>query len=258
MPSDLWHLAVIVFAVILLGISKTGFGGGMGVVVVPLLTLAMRPGDMLAVMAILLVAVDLLSNIHYLDSYDWPTLRWLLPGAVVGVAVGMVILHWIDASSPDKAAFDRRLSLLIGLICLTVVILQVIRLAGVQLHSIAHGRTGGVVVGGVSGTVSTVSHTAGPIVMLYMLETRLEKRRLVGTMLLYTLLINALKLAAFAVSGIVTLATLKSTLWMFPLLPVGTIAGAWMNRRLSQKPFAVIMYVTAAYAAGQMIWAALK
>jgi uncharacterized membrane protein YfcA len=44
---------------------------------------------------------------------------------------------------------------------------------------------------------------------------------------------------------------------MIPVLPVGTLSGVWMNRRIPEKPFTVVMYVAAAATAVQMIYKAL-
>jgi uncharacterized membrane protein YfcA len=116
------------------------------------------------------------------------------------------------------------------------------------------GIAGGLAVGAVAGSVSTISHSAGPIVTLYLLQGQIDKRRFVGTVLIYTLLINAVKLLAYARIGTVTWSTMKQTWWMIPLLPIGTIFGAWLNKRVPEKPFAVIVYAAAVLAAGQMIW----
>jgi uncharacterized membrane protein YfcA len=253
-----WQYAIIGLAVIVLGISKTGFGGGIGILVIPIIGLAMSAADMLGVVAILLIAVDVFANLHYLDAYDKPALKWLIPGAVIGVIVGYVVLHIMSTWTTDKASFDRTLSLTIGGICLAVIAVQSLRLAGVPMHAFAHGPAGGVAVGAVAGSVSTVSHTAGPIVTLYLLDDRVEKRKLVGTMLLYTLVINCVKLPAYIALGVVSWTTLTQTLWMIPLLPIGTIIGAWMNKRIPEKPFVILTYLAAAVAAGQMVWKALR
>src|SRR3954470_21886872 len=131
-----------IIAVIVLGVSKTGFGGGgIGILSVPLMAMAMPANEMLGVLAILLVVVDLLSNLHYLGQYDWPVLRWLLPGAGVGGVFGCVILLKMrgDANASTAAAatasdsFNRKLSLTIGLLCLIFVLAQVVRLFGGEL-----------------------------------------------------------------------------------------------------------------------------
>lgn len=244
-------------AILVLGISKTGFGGGgIGVLSMPLLVMAMPAQRAVAVLGFVLVVVDVIANLHYLGEYDWRVLKWLLPGAVMGVVVGL--WFYLALRGTDSAAFNRKLSLIIGVLCLVVVLMQVWRLLGFELVTLPTGAGSSLFVGCVAGVASTVAHAAGPIVTLYVLQERVEKRRLVGTLLMYTLMINSVKLAGYTAVSIVTVGTLKQALWMLPLLPVGTVAGAWMNKRMPEKPFLAVMYGAAAVAAGQMIWKAMS
>jgi uncharacterized membrane protein YfcA len=244
-------------AVLVLAISKTGFGGGgIGILSIPLMAMAM-PQDaqrLIAVLGILFVVVDFIANLHYLGQYDWSVLKWLLPGAVAGVGLGLWILLALRGSDP---AFNRHLSLAIGCICLVVVAMQVLRSSDQRVRPALTGPGSGLPVGCVAGAASTIAHAAGPIVTLYLLQQRVDRKRLVGTLLLYTFLINTVKLAGYVGTGVVTRATMKETLWMLPILPAGTLAGAWMHRKLPEKPFVIIMYAAAAIAAGQMIWKGL-
>ena len=252
---DTYHVCVAL-AVVILGISKTGFGGGIGILSIPLMALVMPAEKMIAVLAILLVVVDLFANLHYLGEYDWPVLKWMIPGAVIGVAIGCAILLVMKQSDP--ASFNRKLSLIIGVLCVVFVLTQCLRMIGRDLPTLPSHPGSSVAIGGVAGAVSTLSHSAGPIVTLYLLQERVEKRRLVATMLMYTLLINSVKLVGYvAITATVSLATLKETVWMIPFLPIGTISGAWMNKRLPERPFMIIMYLAAAATAGQMIYKAL-
>jgi uncharacterized membrane protein YfcA len=251
---DSYHLC-IALAVVVLGISKTGFGGGIGILSIPLMALVMPAEQMIAVLAVLLVIVDLFANVHYLGQYDWPVLKWMLPGAVFGVLLGCVILVLMRGTDP--ASFNRKLSLTIGLLCVIFVLAQCYRLLGREIPTLPSNPASSAGVGALAGVVSTISHSAGPIITLYLLQEKVEKRRLVGTMLLYTLLINTVKLIGYMLIATVTLATVRQALWMIPLLPVGTLIGVWMNRRLPERPFMIIMYVAAAATATQMIWKAL-
>jgi hypothetical protein len=48
--------------------------------------------------------------------------------------------------------------------------------------------------------------------------------------------------------------TLHDSIWFIPLIPIGTLIGAWMNKHVPEKPFAAFMYVAAAASAAYMIW----
>src|SRR5207247_6644838 len=120
------------------------------------------------------------------------------------------------------------------------------------------GTGSSVAVGGVAGFVSTLNHSAGPLVTLYMMQEKLEKRRLVGSLVLYFLIINSAKVPTYAAMGIINASTLRDSIWFIPLIPLGTLSGAWMIHRVPEKPFAAILYVAAAVTAGHMIWSAIR
>ncbi len=241
-------------AVLLVGISKAGFGGGVGIVAVPLMASVMPPQHMLGVMLPVLIAADVLANLHYLREYEWRLMRPLLAGAVLGIAIGSAAFWYLRESQH----FQKGLAILIGTICLAFVGIQAWGLTGRKVPTLPSSPASSVGVGSLAGFVSTLSHSAGPIVTLYLLQEKIEKRRLVGTLLLTFLLVNVLKVPTFLALGAINAATLRDSVWLAPLLPAGTFLGAWMNRRIPERPFAAVLYVAAAATAGHMIFAALR
>lgn len=259
-PADiepLVYYALVGAAVLLTGIAKAGFGGGIGIVAIPLMALAMGPQHMLGIFLPLLIACDIFSNLHYLRAYDWSRLRFLLPGAAAGIAVGTVVLFLLSGMPP--ATFGRVLTLVVGIVCLAVVAMQVYRLTGRELPTLPPHPMSAFTVGVAAGSVSTLNHAAGPIVMIYLLQEKLPKRRLVATMLMYFLIGNTMKLPTYLLlampdgRSLINAQTLRDSIWFIPLIPVGTLLGAWLNRRISERPFEVIMYVFAAVSAGYMV-----
>jgi uncharacterized membrane protein YfcA len=241
-------------AVVITGIAKAGFGGGIGILALPVMALVVSPKTMLGTMLPVLIAADILSNLHYIGQREWRYLTPLLSGAVIGVIGGTLALAWLDGG--DEAQFQSALQLLIGAICLAVVLMQVFRLTGRELPTLPQHPVSGGTVGFVAGFVSTLSHSAGPIVSIYLLQEKVAKQRLVGTLLLYFLLINCAKVPTFVYFKMITPQTLRDSIWMIPLLPVGTLAGAWMNKRVPEKPFAAIMYAAAGVTAAWLVYKA--
>jgi len=237
------------------GISKAGFGGGVGILAMPLTALVMPAEHMLGVMLPVLIVADLLSNLHYLKEYEWRLLRGLLPGAVVGIGLGALVFIAFQQMDPHR--MERALSGLIGVICLLFVGVQAYGLTGRKVFTPATHPGSSLAVGLTSGVVSTLSHSAGPIATLYLLQEKLEKRRMVGTLLLFFLVVNAVKAPFYVSLGVINASTLKDTVLFLPLLPVGTLFGAWMNRRLNPLWFTIIMYTATAATAGHLVYKAL-
>jgi uncharacterized membrane protein YfcA len=243
-------------AVLITGISKAGFGGGIGIVAIPVMSLVMGPRHMLGVQLPLLIACDALSNLHHLRNYEWRILKPLVWGAVAGVILGSLIFWQIQNSDPARV--QHGLSLLIGLICLLFVAIQAWGLTGRKVPTLPSHPASSVAVGTTAGFVSTLSHGAGPLVTLYLLQEKLERRILVGTQVFYFLLVNSAKVPTYVALGLINRSTLRDSIWFIPLIPLGTLAGAWMNKRVPPKPFAAILYVMAAVTAAHMIWSALR
>ncbi len=243
-------------AVLLTGISKSGFGGGVGIVAIPLMATVMPAAHMLGVMLPLLIAADALSNLHHLRNYEWRLLRPLIWSAIVGVAAGTLALWQLQKSDPARV--QRGLSILIGVICLLFVAIQAWALTGRRVPTLPSGPASSLAVGGIAGFVSTLNHSAGPLVTLYLMQEKLEKSRLVASLVFYFLIVNSAKVPTYVALKVINARTLHDSIWFIPLIPLGTLAGAWMHKRVPEKPFAAILYVAAVVTAGHMIWAALR
>jgi uncharacterized membrane protein YfcA len=166
--SPLAYYLCVGAAVLITGISKAGFGGGIGILSIPLMALVMPSEHMLGIMLPVLIGCDIFSNLHYIGAQDWPRLRPLLLGAVVGVILGTVILISIQKMLP--ADFSNVMNLIIGVICLLVVLGQAYRLTGRELPTLPAHPASGFSVGSLAGCVSTINHAAGPIVTVYLLQ----------------------------------------------------------------------------------------
>lgn len=239
--------------VLIIGIAKAGFGGGIGILAVPLMAMVMPTQQMIGVMLPVLIMADILSNLHYLKEYEWRLMRWLLPGAVIGIAIGTGLFYLLHQSQ-SKTIVDSTLNVTVGSICLAVVCMQVFKLFGKEPPTLPKHPLSSVAIGTAAGVASTLSHAAGPIVSIYLVQEKVEKRRLMGTLLLFFLLMNTAKLPTYVWLGLINKQSLHDTIWLLPLLPIGTLAGAWMNKRVPEKPFAMIIYATAALAAAHMVY----
>src|SRR5512137_2011265 len=84
----------------------------------PLCALAFPPKEAVGMILPLLCAGDLFSLGHYWRKWDARNLKYLLPGAAVGILVGV---HFIGRFSP------RQLNVAIGVIAVTFVLFQLFR-----------------------------------------------------------------------------------------------------------------------------------
>lgn len=247
-----WYVTALGLGVLVIGIAKAGFGGGIGVLAVPLVANALPAERALGVMLPILIFADLFSVWSHRRGVSWRHLCSLLSGAIGGILLGT----WILWTFQETGQLTWTLNLSVGSICLVFVALQVYRMFGGYVPRIPPGPVGGVASGGLAGTVSTVAHSAGPVVSIYLLEQRLNKSRLVATMVLFFLVINCLKWPTYLGLGLINGRTLIESALFAGLVPIGIVAGLWMHKRLAERPFTAIMYLGAAVAGARMLYKA--
>ena len=94
-PLSFYLLGAVV--VVLTGMSKGGFAGGLGTLSVPLLTLMIDPLVAAAIMLPILCCMDLFSLAAYRRHCDGTILRSILPAAILGIGLGSLTFAIMSA-----------------------------------------------------------------------------------------------------------------------------------------------------------------
>jgi uncharacterized membrane protein YfcA len=233
-PLEVWLLAGL--AVIVIGISKAGFGSSVGVVATPLISMVLPVTEAVALLLPLLLAGDLFTVRHYRRTFDRPNLGLLLPSAVIGVVLGSLFFDRFT----DQ---ERVLKIGIGVVSLVFVIYQATRVAMskvLKVHS--PNRTIGALLGTFAGFTSTIAHVGGPAVIMYLLPQNLNRRVFVGTVAWLWLIINSLKLIPYGILGLLSLNNLLVVAVLLPLVYVGIRLGLLMIRLFSERAFNLFIY----------------
>lgn len=216
-------------AVLFIGISKAGFGGGLGMLTTPLCALAFPPRYAIGMLLPLLCAGDLASMYFYRGKWDTKNLKYLLPGVVVGVIAG---ISFVGRFSP------RQLNIAIGTIAVLFVFFQVAREAIFRLEgAFKPNHKVGIPCGIATGITSTFAHGAGPVVSMFLVPQHLSKELFVGTTVLVFFWVNWIKVPFFVAADVITLETLKKGALFLPLIPVGVVLGVWLHRKFSEVWF---------------------
>ena len=85
-PAAFWVCAV--GAVLLMGVAKAGFGGGIGILATPLLALTVSVADAVALLLPLLIACDVFAVRHYRRTFDKTRLRYGRIGTICSKTQG--------------------------------------------------------------------------------------------------------------------------------------------------------------------------
>lgn len=237
---------IVVLAVFLIGLTKSGFGAGVGLLNVPMIVLAMSripgrgPDAALGLMLPLLIAGDLIAVWQYRHLFSLGIVRKLLPGTLAGVVLGGLLL-WSFHNQPPKLAVGL-IKTEIGIESILLVALHWWRQAkGVQTHLLPEPIRSHLT-GAFAAVSSTLAHAAGPIVAMYLLPLRLDRQLFVGTCAIYFFLLNTAKLPAYYAGGMFANASPLFAACFLPLVLAGALFGFWVNKRISDRLFGGIVY----------------
>lgn len=235
MITDPWFYLVAVPAVLLFGISKGGFGGGLGVVAVPLMALVIPPVQAAAILLPILCVMDLFSLWAFRGKWVASELRILVPASLIGIGIGTMLFEYMSPSV---------IRLLLGVVAITFTMHHWISLR------IARGarraefpQSVGFVAALVAGFTSFVAHAGGPPLNMYLLRRNLDRTLFVGTAVVFFTAVNYVKLIPYAWLGQFDTSNLGTSLALAPLAPVGIGIGFWLHQRVSDRFFFAVVYV---------------
>jgi uncharacterized membrane protein YfcA len=244
-----WHFyALAVPAVILLGLAKGGFAG-MGALSLPLLAFAIDPVRAAAITLPVLIVQDIVGVWAFRRTVDWKLLGWMLPGAIVGIALG----YGFAASVSPRAVMAAvgAISALFG----------AYRLWAAR-HQGSRGTADwpewiGSLFGIASGFTSQVAHAGQPPFQLWVLPRNLPRDLLVGTTAIFFAAVNWIKVPAYFALGQFTRANLLVSATLLPLALVSTVAGVALVRRVAPERFFTAIYVLMIVVGAALVWEAL-
>ena len=250
------YIIVMGAAMFIVGLGKAGFGGGIGIVVTPLMAMVISPSPrVLAVTLPAFLVGDLCSIACHKREYDARLLRQLVPAGIVGVVLGAVVLRVMQLYFADQqSTLNSVLSLLIGSVSLVIITVQVWRFFAKKTPQMPAGLVATLVVGAFEAFLSTLTNSAGVLIALLLIRKNLGKQIYMTTVLTFFLVVNAGKfLAYWLVHDIITMDTLATVAPYLAIVPLGALAGVWLNRRMDAKVFTLILYALAAATALRMI-----
>ncbi len=197
--------------------------------------MAFGPSKAIGVLLPLLCAGDALSLFHYWRKWRVENLWYLLPGMVIGVALGSQLFNRFSA---------RELNLIVGIMAVAFVIYQLIKeWLFRNSTTFTPNHKSGLLCGLATGITSTFAHGAGPVVNAYLIPQKLSKEVYTGTCALVFTWVNWIKMPFFINSGLITQQTLGYSLAYLGLIPVGVWVGVWLNRRIPERVFVKLVYL---------------
>jgi uncharacterized membrane protein YfcA len=230
-------------AILIAGIAKSGFGGGLGVLSVPLMALVISPVQAAAILLPVLCLMDLMNIWHYRHSWDKNNIKILLPAGLIGVLIGTFTFRYLS---------DGYIRILIGLIAITFTF-HFFRKKSTDNVGTAN-RLKGSFWGLIAGFVSFGVHAGGPPANVYLLPQRLDKSIFVGTMVVLFTTLNFVKLVPYSLLGQLSADNMTTSLILAPVAPLGVWVGLKLHKIINEDWFYPLCYIFLFITGVKLLW----
>lgn len=237
-------IVISFLAVFLVALSKSGLVSSLSFVGVPLLSIVMPVTDAIGIMLPVLISMDVIGLIAYRREFHLPNLKILLPGAIIGIFVGWMLVAFIS---------EGAVRLMVGIVTVLFCLNEWLpwrKNLGEAKPSIGWGGFWG----SIAGFTSFVSHTGGPPFQIYMLPQRLKPALYAGTSVIFFAVVNATKLVPYAFLGQLSPTNLMRSASLVPVAIIGMLVGVFLVRRISADLFYKMAYVLAFILALKLIY----
>jgi uncharacterized protein len=241
--ADPFFYAVSIPAVLLLGVSKSGFGAGFGSLAVPLMALAVSVPQAAAILMPVLLVMDLMGMAAFRKDVDRALLKFLLPWGLAGIGVGTLLFKVLDA---------RLVAGVVGVV--TLLFLAQRLLFPPRADSPPPAKWLGAVLTATSGFTSFIAHAGGPPISVYLIPMKLRPVLFTGTMAFFFFFINLSKWLPYAWLGLLDGRNLATSLALLPFAPVGVWVGVRIAHRINQTLFYRFVYAGMFLTALKLLW----
>ena len=244
--TDPYFYAVTIPAVLLLGVSKSGFGAGFGSLAVPLMALAVSVPQAAAILMPVLLLMDILGMAAFRRDFDLKLLKFLLPCGLVGIVIGAALFSVLQA---------RTVAGIVGVF--TLLFLAQRLLFPPHVDSAPPPRWLGAILTATSGFTSFIAHAGGPPISAYVIPLRLSPLKFTATMAFFFFVINLAKWIPYAWLGLLDTRNMATSLVLLPIAPIGVLVGVRLARHIKPVLFYRLVFLGMFLTGVKLVWDAL-
>ncbi len=231
-------------AVLIVGMSKGGFGGGLALVGVPMMSLAIPPVQAAGILLPILLVMDIVGLLSYRAIFCRKTLAILLPAGLLGTLIGYFTAAYIS---------ETFILLLTGTIAIIFVLDYWFNDKSVRAAKEQNVFLGGFW-GTVAGLTSFIAHAGGAPFQMYILPLRLAPPVMAGTAVTFFAVVNFSKILPYFALGQFDVTNLASSLVLLPFAPLATLAGVKIAKHINVGLFYKITYAGLFVISLKLIW----
>jgi len=225
---------------ILIGMAKVGLNT-IGTPVVPILAGIFGGRPSTGILLPMLSIADVFAVKYYHRHAQWRYILRLLPWAVLGIALGIVVGGMVN---------DAHFRYILAAIILVSLIIMVIREFQNRTTRISERRWLSALIGLATGFTSMITNAAGPLLAIYVLSKKLPKNSYIGTVAWFFMLVNLIKVPAHVfIWKTITVESLVLNIALAPLILAGAFLGIVIVKRIPERSYRFLVIIMTAVAA---------
>ena len=232
MEINLLFFFTVVPAIILFGIAKSGLGGSIALISIPLMTISMPLTTALGIILPILIFSDFIATYKYRKEFDLETLKLIVPFAAIGIIIGSFTFSYFS---------EELLKFIIGLMGFLFAGHYFFFKKNKEAKSKKNLLKGGIC-STVAGFTSFSVHAGGTPTSIYLLPLRMKKEIYVGTRIIFFTFVNLIKLPLYINLSMMNFETFKQSLILFPVALIGILIGYQLLKIIEEKLFYNILY----------------
>ena len=233
MEINLLFFFTVIPAIILYGIAKSGLGGSMTLISIPLMTIVMPLNQALGIILPILIFSDFIATYKYRKEFDLGTLKLMIPFAAIGIIIGYLTFSYFS---------EELLKFVIGLMGFIFASHYFFFKKDKEVKSQKNLLKGGIC-STIAGFTSFCVHAGGTPVSIYMLPLRVKKEIYVGTRIIFFTFVNLIKLPLYINLSMTNFDTFKQSVILFPVAFLGILIGYKLIKIIEEKLFYNILYI---------------
>jgi len=232
MEINLLFFFTVVPAIVLFGVAKSGLGGSIALISIPLMTIVMPLTQALAIILPILIFSDFIAVYRFRKEFDLSTLKLLVPFAAIGIFIGSLTFSYFS---------EELLKFIVGFMGFVFAGHYFLFKKNKKTQS-KKNFIKGAICSTIAGFTSFCVHAGGTPTSIYLLPLRMKKETYVGTRIIFFTFINLIKLPFYLKLSMVNLETFQKSIILFPLAVIGIYIGYIILKVIKENFFYNTLY----------------
>ena len=205
--------------------GKAGFGLGLPILAIPLMSLFIPPLQALAILVIPLIFMDLVTIKRFWKLWNIELIKSMIPLTFLGVIIGTITYSFLS---------DNSIRIILGIISCSFGIEYFIN-KNKEVSSST--KISGKIWSSLAGFTSFTIHAGGLPLSFYLLPMKLDRRIYVSTLAIVFLALNLFKTIPYAYFGQINFDNLLTSFFIIAISPHWSLCWSLFNREGQSRDF---------------------